>query len=546
MRKLLSLFLIVSILCSFSTAYAAFPVKKFPYWQNWGGLNDQLSETEIADNEATDIQNIIFDAGGAIKKRFGFLTIPNDDVEKAATGAIVCINGLAFFRQDDGSRYVVAITNNDSKATAMKKDYEIGGGLEAGSWESIEFDGMPANFTNSDLADFSVAEDKLIATISATSQVKPFAWDGGDNFLFLTGDTDCPVATLNEYHKNHLFLAGNDSFPSRVNFSNLDDITGYEPLDFFDVQTSDGSRVRGFISAYGSLYILKDYSIWRLSGYERDTFRLEKMVSGIGTLSQQSIKIVNNLIYFTTAKNDIAVYDGAYNVVFISQKIRNTIGGLNFSRATNTLGLAFSTYKYNDYDYYTAVSNAGSSENNRVLLFDTAFKAWTKFKGINANAWVVAEDSAGQDIMLFGDYDGYVHSYPSTTYYDGNVSTSAINALYQTKWFRYSDISLGDKYWRVLKTYTLTENTDTFLYVEAKSDFELSGKILTLNLSQSGDLWDIMLWDVGFWAGQSLLAHRSEIEKGKDMFQARFYNNAVNEGFTIFGYDMFIEPTERD
>ncbi len=159
-KKILSFFLIVSLFCSFSTAYAQLPWVKFPYFQNWGGLNDQLSQTEIEDSEATDLQNIIFDTGGAIQKRFGFITIPSDDVEKVATGAVVCVNGLAFFRQDDGSKYVVAITNNDGKATAMKKDYEAGGGLETGSWENIDFASLPSGFTNSDLVDFAVAEDK--------------------------------------------------------------------------------------------------------------------------------------------------------------------------------------------------------------------------------------------------------------------------------------------------------------------------------------------------------------------------------------------------
>jgi len=325
-KKIISLFLILSLFCSFSVE-AAVSWKKFPYFQNWGGLNDQLSQTEIADNEASDLQNIIFDTGGAIRKRYGFLTIPRDPVEKVSTGSVVCITGLAFYQQADGDKYVIAITNNDGEAVAMKKDYETGGGLATGSWENIDAGLMPSSYADSDLADFAVAEDKIIITVSASTQAEPFSWDGSGAVGFLTADTDCPNAELVEYHKNHLFLAGDDSYPSRVYFSALDDITDYTATDFFDVQTSDGSRVRGLISVYGSLYILKDYSVWRLSGYERDTFRLEKMVDGIGTLSQQSIAVVNNLVYFTTAQNDIAVYDGGYNVIFISQKIRNTIGG---------------------------------------------------------------------------------------------------------------------------------------------------------------------------------------------------------------------------
>lgn len=543
-KRIISFFLILSLF-SCSLTHAQVNWVKRSYFSNYGGLNDQLAATEIKDNEASNLQNIIFDTGAAIKKRLGFLTVPNNPVEKASTGSVVCINGIAFFKKNDGSKYVVVITNNDGKATAMKKDYEIGGGLELGSWDNIDYYALPSAFTNNDLVDFAVAEDKLVITIPATTQNRPFVYDGEGRVGSLTGDTDCPVVELVEYHKNHLFLSGNDDYPSRVWFSKLDDITDYTATDFFDVATSDGSRVRAIISAYGSLYILKDYSIWRLSGYERDTFVLEKMVDGIGTRSTHSVKIVNNFIYFTTAQNDIAVYDGGYNVVFNSQKIRNTIGGLNFARSTNTLGLAFSTYKYNDYDYYCSVSDVGQSRNSKILLFDTAFKAWTKFKGINANAWDVAEDSAGQNIMIFGDYDGYVHTYPSTRYYDGNVETAPIVAFYQTKWFRYEDIALGDKYWRILKTYTLTEDTSTYLYAEVRSDYEETGPVYTLDISGSDAQWDLAVWDVDTWGGQSLKVNRTEVDKGTDMFQIKFSNDRLNEGFTIFGYENFLEPTDR-
>ncbi len=536
---------LVSIFCSLTICSADVAWKKYSYFTNYGGLNDQLSATEINDNESSDLQNVVFDTGGAVKKRFGYTTIPNAPIEKVSTGSIVCITGLAHYQKNNGNRYAVAITNNDGKATAMKKDYESGGGLESGSWENIDYSLFPSSYTNNNLPDFAVAEDGLIVTIPATTQSKPFKWDGSDRFGSFTSDSDCPEATMVEYHKNHLFLAGDNDWPSRVTFSALDNIADYTATDFFDVQTADGTKVRGLISAYDSLYVFKDKSIWRLSGSERDTFKLEKMVDGIGTLSNNSIRIVNNVIYFTTSQNDIAIYDGNYTVKFISQKIRQTIGGLNFSRANYNLGLAFSTYKYQDQDYYCSVSNAGSSENNRVLLFDTAYNAWTKFAGIEANAWCVGENSSGQNILIFGDYDGYVHSYPSSSYYDGNVTTSPIVAFYQTKWFKYSDVALGDKYWKLLKTYALSEISDSILYAEYKTDYEASGSIVELNLKEGGALWDVAVWDVDEWSGQGLKIGRHEINKGRNMFQIKYSNEKVDEGFTIFGFELFVEPTTR-
>lgn len=527
-------------------AFADTPYIKYSYFSNWGGLNDQLSQTEVQDNEATAIQNVVFDNGGALKKRYGFTTVPNTPPVKVTTGTVVAVTGLKFFSQNNGNQSLFAIANSDGKATAMCKYYQQGGGPDNGNWVNIDFAGLPSSYSNDNLASISVANNTVVFTVpSSTSEKTPFVWNGTGNVGFLTTNANCPGASINTYHKNQLFLTGNLTYPSRVWFSDLDNIKNYTLTNFFDVQTADGTKVRGLVSNFNSLYIFKDSSIWRLSGSTVDDYVLEKMVDGIGTMSPQSIAIVNNYIYFTTSQNDVGVYDGGYQVIFPSQKIRGTVGSLNFQRANHNLGLAFSTYKYNDFDYYGSVSFAGSASNNRVLVLDTAFKAWTVFAGINANAWCTAPDSNGKNVMYFGDYNGYVNTYPSTTYFDGNVATSPIVSFYQTKWFKYSDISLSDKYWRISKVYASSELAASTLTVECRSDFEASGKVVDINLLQPSSMWDTAIWDVSQWSGPGLIVGRQEVDKGTNMFQMYMSNGAVNQGFTVFGYENFIEPSNR-
>lgn len=534
----------ILLFSSLATANAGVLWSKHSYFRNFGGLNDVSSSSEIEDNEATDIQNIVFDTSGAIKKRYGYRTLPESTgtIYKAATGQIT---GLIYFKKSNGDKFLFGISNDSGQARAFYKQYDTSTSLPVSAWTD-NTGILPSGYSADYLATLSVANDLVVITLDAGTQKKPFAWTATAPVYQLSSDANLPVATLNCYHKNILFLAGNDAYPSRVYFSNLGLIDTWTVTDFFDVNSNNGTRVTGLISAYDCLYIFLDKSIWRLSGSDRDSFQLEKMVDNIGTTSQQSLSIVNNLIYFTTAQGDIAVYDGAYTVKFLSQKIRNTIGGLNFTRASKTLGLAFSTYKYVDNDYYVAVSESGSGTNNLILLFDTAHNAWTKFKGINASAWTVADTSSGQYAMVFGDYDGYVHQYPSTGYYDGDVATSAISAHYQTKWFRYADQSLGDKYMRLLKTYCLSETqSPNNLTIEAKADYETVGTEYVVNLSQSGAMWDVALWDIDLWSGQRLIVDREEVNKGVDIFQLKFSNENVDEGFTVLGYENYIEPSDR-
>lgn len=538
---------IVGILLLSSNLYADVSWQKFSYFKNWGGLNDNLSTTEISDSEATDIQNISFDTGGALKKRYGFRTLPTENPQKAATGTTVCVNGLFFYKKDNGNRYLVALCNNDSKATLMKKDYSAGGGTEAGAWENIDNSELNSAYSNDLRPDFAVAQDKLVFVTGDGTSV-PYMWNGTDKSVRLTTNANVSSGSVIEYHKNILFITGRNDYPSRVFFSNLDDITTYTATDFLDVETSDGSKVRALKSVYNALYIFKDESIWRLSGSNSDNFTLEKMVDGIGTISNNSVQIVNNIIYFITNQGDIAVYDGGYNVKFVSSKIRNTIGNLNTSRTAQSLGLAFSTYRYNDFDYYASTTTAGSAANNYVLVFDTSLGAWTRFKGMDANAWCVADGENNENKLYFGDYSGYVHRYPSSYYYDGNIASSAISAFYQTKWFKYEESCLGDKYWRLLKTFALSESSSgstVYLNAECRTDYESSGRVVHINLEGSAANWDVAKWDVDLWGGQVIIVGRSEINKGKNMFQIYFYNNVVNEGFTLLGWENFIEPTSR-
>ena len=524
---------------------------KFSYFKNNGGLNDNLSTTEIEDNEATEINNIIFDVGGAITKRHGFINIPPPRMYIVSTGAVAttkAITGIKFYKKDSGSRFLFAIGNADGEAIAWKKNYNATSGPVSGAWDNVTGTTLGSTYTNNYQPDFTIASDSIVFT-TGQSQI-PWVWSGsGICTKLVVPPYNAATGSIVKFHKNQLFVAGDSSYPSRVYFSDLGDITYFYRTDFFEVENNDGSKIRGMIPAFDSLYIFKDNSIWRLSGDERDSFVLQQMVNGIGTLSNASIKVVNNYIYFTTAQNDIAIYDGAYTCKFISQKIRGTVGNLSFGRATNNVGVAFSTYKYNDFDYYVSTSTSSSTTNNRILLFDTQYSAWSVFSGMNACSMAVGDDDSFKNALYFGDYNGYVLRYPSTNYIDGSVATEgvvasvAISSTYASKWFKYADVALGDKYWRVLKTYWLNSDGTT-VKAECASDYESVGKVYQIDLTGSGDKWDNALWNVALWGGDSIIIGRNEIEKGVNMFKVKFTQDTT-KGFTLLGYENFIEGSER-
>ena len=545
MTKVLKLLLLtVAIVFSCSVSLADVTWKKYQYFQNTGGLNDQQSTTEIADNEATSIQNIVFDVGGALKKRFGYLTLSYKNPYKVSSGSSIAVTGTKFFKTDNGNRYLVGVANRDGTATVFKKDYASDGGPQSGPYNIIDGAVNVSPYLNTNPCSFTVAFNALIFTIG--TQNKPYMWTGSGHAQKFTTDANCPNATIVCYHKNQLFLTGDSTNPSAVTFSNLattlTQLQTFSATDVIYVATSDGSKVRALLSAYDSLYIFKDFSIWRLSGKERDSFYLEKLVDGVGTLSQNSPIATNSGIYFTSSDGSVFHYDGAYTVTPISTKINQSINSVNKAELSRTLGIGFSTYRFQDLDYYIAVANNASPTNDTVLLFDNQYKAWTKFTGLHPCSWTVGDNLSGGKSIFFGDYSGYIHEYPSTKYYDGNVTSDAIIATYQTKWFRYPEVCLADKYWRLIKVYGLS-NDNVYIHAECKADYEASGKVIDVSLTSSQANWDVDRWDVALWGGSTVIIGRGEVEKGREMFQVKFYNNNVNEGFTLLGWENYIEPT---
>src|SRR3990167_8953959 len=496
----------------------------FNFFRNNGGLNDGFSDTDIEDNEASGGQNFVFTTGGSIQKRKGFSKVTTP---VSASGVIT---GVHFYKKSDGNSFLFITADNE---IFSKVDYASGGGLEASG--IITVGGSPTiNITQNDLADFTVAEDILVVE-DGIGTTPPFKYDG-TTFTSLSGSP--PNATMVAYHKLHLFLAGNSALPSRLYASNLGDIQTWTSTDTIDIETNDGSIIRDVEPGLDALYIWKDKSIWRLSGTDRDNFILERMVDGIGTLSRRSVAKLRNNFLFVTNQGDIALYDGGINVEIISQKVQGSIDEASFARFKYSPGVVF------DDDYYIAYTPSGGGQHTRLLVFDSFHKAWTKFTGINANALAVAEDSSGKEVLVFGDYNGFVSKYPSGDSDDGG----GIDFAWVSKNFNFPEVqSVGggiEKVWRLTRTFVESEG-NYGLSIETRSDFEATGQIATLNLLGDQPLWGTAVYGTDLYGVDEVIVGRTETNKIKDFFQIKYSNPNASEPITIRGYQMAIEPTSR-
>ncbi len=519
MKKFI-LFLIISLLLVFS-ADAEIKWKRRDLFDFSGGLNDGDADLSIKDNEASSIQNIVLTSGGNIKTRSGY------DLISGTVGLTTACTGGVFYKQADGTKFLVSIWEDDK---IRKMEYGVGGGPD-GTWDDIT-GAVTITIGQNDLGSFAVGEDELLIE-DGDGSTAPFKWTGAGNAADLGGGS--PDAKYVVFHKNMAFAAGDDANSSTLYFSDLGDIDNWATglSGNVNVETDDGSVIRAIVPGFDALYIWKDHSIWRLSGNDKDTFVLQRMVSDIGTLSGKSIGQIGNDFIFVSDDGDIILYDGAVKVRNISAKIQGTIDGWAFDRIFYTPAVIF------DDDYYIGYSTVATSTNSKVLLFDTFYSAWTKFDGLNVNAIWVGEDANGKEAIFFGDYIGNTYQYPSGTDDNG----TAISDFWVGKQFRFPELT-PEKDLKLVRIF-VNEEGDYNLCVEIRTDYSATGIATNISLLGTSSLYDTAVYGTDLYGGQNLIISRIEPDVGKNFFQFKFFNENADEPWELKGMQLFLEERDR-
>ena len=517
--KILSI--ILSLLLLTSNSFATVEWVQNSYFNNSGGLNNAFSPIAIEDGEAADLQNVVFTVSGSFKKRSGFSSV------NALNPGVTC--GLKYIKFSGGTQYLVGVFSNDK---IYKMDYGVSG--PDGTWDDIT-GSLSFNVGQDNLSSFIIGQDTLIIEDGLNS-TPPYKWTGSGNAAALGGSP--PNATVVAFHNNIAFAAGNSAAPSTLYFTDVGNIENWTTglSGNVDVETNDGSIIRALIPGFDALYIFKDYSIFRLTGSDKDSFQLQRMVLGTGVTSPQAISVIGNQMFFITGQGAVYLYDGAIGLKKISSKIAGTLKtDLSFSRYAYSSSLTY------DDDYYLSVSTSGNPTNDLVLMFDTFPLSWTKFKGMNINAMTSADDGTGRNKIFFGDYSGSTLKYPQ----GDNDNTAAIDAYYTTKQFSYPELG-PSKDWKLLRVYTAEEATSYNLVATIFKDFDTAGTAYNIDLvTASGSVYGTAVYGTDVYGGDTIVTKRIETNLSGDFFQIKFSNSNADEPFEVFGFQLYIERVDR-
>lgn len=264
---------------------------------DWGTLNTASSPTKLPLGQTPNCQNIWVDEKpGSVITAQGFRKVGSIPSGNPVT---FCID---FFKASAGTQTFV-VSDNSTVWTTV--DFQTFTSIITGLSSSFQLRGM-------------VIRDKLWLT-NGSDSVRTY---NGTTVVVLDGTGGTPTVPKGRfisYHDERVWLFHIPSNRSQIAFSALTNSSGDDidpdnasawPSDnTLQISQGDADYGTGLIVYRGYLYMFKQYTIWRLIGYDEYTYSRVKCRASTGTGFNESLQIVDNFVHMIGI-DGIYVFDG--------------------------------------------------------------------------------------------------------------------------------------------------------------------------------------------------------------------------------------------
>lgn len=265
--------------------------------EEWLTLNTASSPTKLNQGQTPNAKNVYVDEKpGSVVTSKGFVkvgTIPSN------LPPSLCVN---FFRTSSGAQ-VFVVSDNATVWTTL--DFQTFTSIITGLSSSFQLRGM-------------VIRDKLWLT-NGSDSVRVF--DGTTvTVLNGTGGTpDVPKGRYIGFHDERVWMYHLPTDRSAVRFTALvdssgaiitpDDADAWPTDNQIQISEGDSDFGTGLILYRGYLYAFKQYSIYRIIGYDEYTYSRVKTRASTGSRFAESLQIKDNLVHLVGV-DGIYVFDG--------------------------------------------------------------------------------------------------------------------------------------------------------------------------------------------------------------------------------------------
>lgn len=266
--------------------------------EEWLTLNTAASPTKLKQGQTPDMKNTWTDEKpGSIITAPGYIKVGQIP---SGNPVAFCIN---YFKTSAGTQTFV-VSDNSTVWTTL--DFQNYTSIITGLSNLFQLRGL-------------VIRDKLWLT-NGSDSVRTFDGSTVQVLDGTAGTPNVPKGRFIAYHDERVWLYHTPSARSAAYFSSLtdasaniippDDINAWDTTDnFLQISEGDADFGTGLVLYRGYLHLFKQYSIWRLVGYDEYTYSRVKTRASTGTRFNESIQILDSLVHLIGV-DGIYVFDG--------------------------------------------------------------------------------------------------------------------------------------------------------------------------------------------------------------------------------------------
>lgn len=260
-----------------------------------------------------------------------------------------------------------------------------------------------------------IFNNKLILSFDVYGD-SPIVFDGtGSTYAALGGSPpDFAFATT---HLNRIWTNDKDN-PDRLHYSATGDHEKWNGADdsgALDLIVNDGDStgITGIFSWRGQLFVGKSHSWYRITGFTPATFKIERISSGVGIESHNSIVAIDDTDVFHVSSRGVHAASatmkyGDVETSFISANIQENFNTSSTSSSFNSNRLAYTQTAYIPRLNAVVFTFSEKTENQNVMfVYHTLSQQWFRWPDVSCEALCSVRDGS-RDVLFVGTADGRI------------------------------------------------------------------------------------------------------------------------------------------
>ena len=358
--------------------------------QDWsGGLNTAQEAHKLPVNMSPNMENVLIDEKiGSIVKRNGFV------VSGSTRGYETRFNFIFPFNKENGSKEFLV---SGSSAVFTTTDF-------------IRYDTIRSSLTTSVILDATQIRNKVWLTNGADPV---FTYDG-TTVKVLDGTAGTPNVPRGKYIANfheRVWLFNTASNGSALHFSALvstngnaiapDAVDAWPSVNQLNIGQGDGTVGTGLFVYKGRLFPAKESSIYTVFGNSDSSYFASPTSSKDGIVSQDSIQILDDLVYFL-GNDGVNAFNGDD-----SKRISDSIiPDIDLIRKDQTLVLTNLWDKKSDYDKGNySVGNSTTSQGEFLTNLASASANILDLPSVGANNITLSSSKLSSGFVVINSTD---------------------------------------------------------------------------------------------------------------------------------------------